>query len=314
MKAGLAHDAARAYTNLADMHFERGDYDEAETWYRDGSQFARQFQILGFASYFSWALARIAWRRGRWSASLQLIQTLEESALTNGLYQVLEPARQAASHIDLGRPKQALEELEATLSPFESNDEPQTLLPHLTELVRAAAEVGLVERGTQAAERILTVIDSGTNFSSFAGPALLAVLLWLRAGGDSSRATSSECLARLVGLHAQQNSPLTSACLAEGHALAAEVDGRSADAATSFEQAARRWQEMGRPLDQARALVNFAAARAQADKAPADRGLLMTAKGILDGLAAQLSDPADKESFARSRLVTRVERLQRQGT
>ncbi|HSB90476.1 MAG TPA: protein kinase [Anaerolineales bacterium] len=314
LKAGLPHDAARAYTNLADMYFERGDYDKAEGWYQDGSQFARQFQILGFASYFAWAMARIAWRRGRWTAWLQLSHTLEESALTNGLYQVLEPARQAASHIDLGRPKEALEELEASLSPFESNDEPQTILPHLTELVRAAAEAEEPERGRQAVERILTVIDSGTNFSSFAGPALLAVLLWLRDGGVSSLATSSECLARLVPLHAQQNSPLTTACLAEGRALAAEIEGQPGDAATSFEQAAQRWKDVGRPLDQARALVNFAAARAQADKAVADRAPLLAAKEILDGLAAQLSDSADKESFARSRLATRVDELLRQGT
>jgi tetratricopeptide (TPR) repeat protein len=312
LKAGLPHDVARAYANLSDSRFERGDYDEAEKRFREGSRFARQFQILGFASYFSWSLSRLAWRRGRWSESIQIGKTLEETTLTNGLYQVLEPARRAASDIDLGRPKQALEALEASLSPFESNDEPQTLLPHLTELVRAAAEAGQPQRAARAVERILSTIDAGENSSSFAGPGLVAILQWLLADGASSQAVSSGCLDRLARLHSQQHSPLTTACLAEGQALAAHLEGRLGEAASRYQEAARRWQDMGRPMDEARALVNFAATRAAADQTVSDRSPLMAARALLDALAAQLSDPSDRESFANSSVVARVDELLRQ--
>jgi hypothetical protein len=65
-------------------------------------------------------------------------------------------------------------------------------------------------------------------------------------------------------------------------------------------------------MDEARALVNFAATRAAADQTVSDRSPLMAARALLDALAAQLSDPSDRESFANSSVVARVDELLRQ--
>jgi tetratricopeptide (TPR) repeat protein len=312
LRAGLPHDAARAYANLGDMSYESANYKAAERWHQAGNEFARRYQLQGFVAFSMWSLARLAWTRGDWSEARHRLHEIESVGIGLGIVDVAAPALNAQIAVDLGRPGEALDYLEANAHVVEHNEEPQSRFPHLIQTVHAAAEVGDPQRGTKAVEGLVGAIDAAPTFSSFAGPALFAILQWLRAGGTSPTATAAECLTRLERLDAQQHTSVTAAYRASGRAVVAAMDGRWAEAAAALEEAVPAWAKLERPFDQAGALLDHADVLVSSGDPSKARVSLTAAKEILQSLSAQLDDPADAQSFAHSRLVTRVDELLRQ--
>ena len=112
---------------------------------------------------------------------------------------------------------------------------------------------------------------------------------------------------QLERLDGQYHTPVTTACRLEGLGWIRLAERDTIQAAAFFRQAQTRWQELGHPYDQARALGGLSRALTEEDQ-DGFQTATEQAIGLVNSLAAQLQDPAFKASFLASGFVREIQK------
>jgi tetratricopeptide (TPR) repeat protein len=302
---GLAHDAARAKVNLGDILLNLGRLPEARSAYEDLMAFLVPYHLVGWESHARERLVLVNWLLGEWDVALRMEDELQLSGqVSTGLTRIWHTPASALIYSDLGQPARSLALLQEAYEAAMRNEELQTLIPFLAQVVRAHTCLGDPEAARPAAESILQHMDAVSYFDGSCGPALLELLSWLAAlGGEAALETAQACLARLERV-ASQILPLDGeAMLAEARGEVAAMRGESDLAAFHFAEAAAGWAVLARPLAQARTLAQFSRAAARLGEHERAAAASRQAAGLVEGLRSRLADPGLRQSFSDSDLV-----------
>jgi len=178
----------------------------------------------------------------------------------------------------------------------------QTTVPHLGQLARAYAALGLDSAALETIQQLLGLLDNNPYLDWASTMPLLFACCWYAARPDMLDAARA-CLPRLERADRQFRSQETRAALAEGRGAVALAEGNTPEAIERFRESAAEWKALGRPYDQARALTGLGRAWANAGNAVSAYAVLDQASNILDSLATQLDDPELRQSFLNSSLV-----------
>jgi tetratricopeptide (TPR) repeat protein len=298
--AGLVHDAARAKMNIGDILYNLGRLEEARTAYEDLVTFAIPYQVVGFEAAARDRLVHMHWLLGEWDVSLRLEKDLRESGLPlNGLTGLWHAATMGMVYNDLGQPARSLALLQDRREAALRNDELQTLIPFLTQVLRAHTLMGEPEAARSDAESMLQHMDAASYLDGSCGPALLELLRWLAAEKDASRVEAAQaCLHRLEALAAQILPVDAPAMLAEASGMVASLRADPAGAATAFASAEAAWADLGRPFPQARTLVQLGRALQQLGEDERAAVAMRQALALLENLANRLEDAEMRQAFS----------------
>jgi hypothetical protein len=114
---------------------------------------------------------------------------------------------------------------------------------------------------------------------------------------------------QLERLDRQYGTPVTAACLLEGKGWLALAEGKGTKATAAFEGAVGRWQKLGQPYDQLRALSGLSQILRQTEDWGRLKLALEQAEALINVLAAQLEELELKSSFLDSPLVREIGNL-----
>jgi tetratricopeptide (TPR) repeat protein len=303
--AGLVHDAARAKMNVGDILFNVGRLSEASATYEELVAFVAPYHVVGFEAAARERLVLMHWLLGAWDVALRLEADLREAGLdSTGLTRIWHAATKGLIFNDLGQPESCLAWLQELHEAAMRNEELQTLIPFLTQLVRAHRLLGDPEAGRPAAESILQHMDAASYLDGSCGPAMLELVRWMAAqDGEPQVEAAQACLTRLEALAAQIHPVDAAAMLAEARgeimAMSADAEG----AASHFAEAAAAWADLGRPLPQARMLAQLG--RVLARRGEQERAVAASAQAaeLFEGLLDRLTDAGLRASFSGSELV-----------
>jgi tetratricopeptide (TPR) repeat protein len=304
---GLPYDTCRAYGNLSWGFRQRGRYSEARATYADLIAYAERTDAALFALVAHIELAELDWHLGHWTAALarrQRILELQYELPFRGRPGAMASALFGKMHTDLGQADAARAELESGLSAARSVADLGTTVPNLGQLTRAYAELGMESEAAALAQEIVCWIGTCRNVEGGCTMPLLFVCQWSAAraaeeGLDDTYVT----LRQLERGHEQWDCPETDACLSEARGSVSLAEGHHREAVGFLLRAGARWEEMGRPYDQARALSNLGRALVGANDPEAAGAAFGQALDLYDSLAAQLEDANLKQSFRNSRPV-----------
>jgi tetratricopeptide (TPR) repeat protein len=304
---GLPYDTGRAYYNLGWGFQKRGRYSEARATYADLLAYA---DPVGASLYVIAALvelARLDWYSGQWVAALtrrqQILEWLAELPVA-GRPGTFASTLFGEMLIDLGQAEAGRAELESGLSAARSAADPDTTVPHLGQLVRAYAALRMDAETAAFVQEIVGWIGTRRYVDGGSIMPLLHVCLSSAArAADEGLGDATVFLRRLERAHEQWSTPETDACLSEGLGSVALVDGDHHGAVGFLRHAATRWEEMGRPYDQARALSSLGWALVGIEDPKAAGLAFSQAVDLYASLAAQLEDVKLKQSFLNSQPV-----------
>jgi hypothetical protein len=210
-------------------------------------------------------------------------------------------------HNDLGQTQAARAELENGLSKAKSAAELQTTVPHLGQLARAYASLGMRSETAELLQELVDWIDGVPFAHPYSTLPLLFACQWLAKRPDATALDKARaCLGRLERAGEQLGNPETAACVHEASGSIALAEGGDDRGVQQFRQAATRWEEMGRPYDQARALGGLGQALVKSGDPTSARTALDHALAICESLAAQLEGAELKRSFLHSGPVREV--------
>jgi hypothetical protein len=178
----------------------------------------------------------------------------------------------------------------------------QVTVPHLEQLARAYAVLGLDSDAARTVQQFAEAIDRSPYLDWGCTMPILFACGWYAARPKSLVACRS-CLRQLERADGQFRTPETRAALDEGMGIVAGAEERLRDAAGHFQSAAEKWEAMGRPYDQTRALSGLGRALAGAEQTAAAHKAFEDSVRLLDSLAAQLTDPQLRQSYLNSPLV-----------
>ena len=308
LTSSLPHDTARAYFNLGFSLAMMGRHEEAQKAFNSLQVHATDVNNFGLFGFATVPLTQLEWLLGEWKAAL-VRRHSEFDRFYNPRLPMLIPSIWASSLLgqiynDLGQPELARQELESMLSKARGADESQTTLPHLAQLVRAYAALGMTGEAEEIGREFLDwfqrdVVGSVSNVEG--ALSLLAICQWLSAHPNQARLEDAYgCLHQLEFAHKQLGTLVTGVHLSEGRGSVALAEGNYSLAVEQFRQAVAGWKELSRPYDQARALKYLGQALVQSDEA---RDVFKQAYAIVETLAAQLDDAELKDSFLNSPLV-----------
>jgi tetratricopeptide (TPR) repeat protein len=309
LRIKLPHDACRAYTNMAEVLFWMGRYAEARTTYEELLAYATRVQVSLFIGDALVHLGELEWQSGQWAAALtrrERIIEWRESMTTSMVPGVWASTLLGWMRNDLGQPQAARQVLEAELPQARGLAEAQTTVPHLGQLARALAGLGLETETTAIVEELLALFDHTPDTHRNNALALLFACQWLAAhpaAGDLAAARA--CLSRLERA-AQIGSPETTAAYDEGQGIIALAEDNPAQAVRLFQSAAGQWQALNRPYDQLRALRGLGQALRQTGDTGQAQAAFKQALGLIETLARQLEDTELKASFLNSLVVQEI--------
>jgi DNA-binding CsgD family transcriptional regulator len=287
LAAGLAHDACRAYFNIADSLHRISRYAEAYAVGQELHAYASRMYVKMFVHTSARHLAWESWYLGRWREALShrsqmpATSTLLNVTLTKRVFGMMD--------LDLGRVEEAHQELEEALPSALLADEYQTTGVHLGQMVRLYATLGQGPKADRAAQMILDVTERLPHPYADAAMPLLYACWWLASKGTPADLEKARaCLTLLESLDHQAHTGETGACLSESCGYAALAQGHLREAEDHFRQASAHWESIQRPYDRARTLSQLGRVLTTMGNAPASRHALEQAGDILDSLAAQL--------------------------
>jgi DNA-binding SARP family transcriptional activator/tRNA A-37 threonylcarbamoyl transferase component Bud32 len=307
---GLPYDTCRAYYNLGSGFEKRGRYSEARATYVDLAAYAERVGAALFVVAALVELNRVDWISGQWVAALarreQILELLAELPAP-GRPGALASTVFGKMHTDLGQAEAARAELESGLASWRSAPELRGILCHTGLLVPVYAALGMDSEAAALAREMVSCADTLSYLPQDTLTPLLCVCQWSAGHGDDD-AFDIACvlLGHLERAHEQGNSPVTDACLREGRGSVALAEGDHQEAVECFRNSVARWEEMGRPYDQARALSGLGRAQLGIDDAEAAAAAFDQALDIYDALASQLEDVDLKRSFMNSRVVRKA--------
>ncbi len=300
---GMAHDACRAYFDIGEDLAGLGRYKEAYAVYEELYVYARRVQALSFPGGAFRRLASLDWLCGRWAQVLDRWQELLKWALDGwGLWNARLIGR---IYNDLGRAEIARLELERALPKVLKWGEIQITVPHLEQLARAYAALGLEMETRETIQQFLGLMDDNPYLDWGCTTPLLFACSWY-ASQPGMLAAAQACSTRLERANQQFHTPESRVALAEGQGILALAEGLPVAAIERLRQAAAGWEGIGRIYDQARALKSLGQALAVSGEAGASRLVCEQAGAILTGLAAQVEDPVLKQPFLHSQLFEEI--------
>jgi tetratricopeptide (TPR) repeat protein len=289
LAANRPHDAGRAYLYIAEALIYLGRYEQARELLQEAIAYTHRMHIHYVAESASRMLAELDLLTGHWSAAMTRLQTKfehtggEEPA---GLPQLYVSLLLGRLYNDLGLVERAHKLLtEALAGPVKSLD-PQVAL--LGELARAEALRGQQDAAVAAAREIVKLTGQARYLFPNFSMALLFICR-LPVVFDSPEMVHVAPLAQqqLARLDEQYHTPATAACLLEGQGWLALIEGNVAAAAVAFKQAEAKWQALGHPYDQVRALGGLGQALALADDRRGVKSASARAEELINVLKAQ---------------------------
>jgi DNA-binding SARP family transcriptional activator/pimeloyl-ACP methyl ester carboxylesterase/tRNA A-37 threonylcarbamoyl transferase component Bud32 len=300
----LQHDACRAANNLGVCLTDLGLYAQAREVLAELHTYAAQMQVPLFAGSALITQIELSWLTGRWDEALarrhELLAWLAQGQPISYV-EVHADVMLAWMHNDLGQPEAALQILEQARPKIDSRAEIQSAGPYLGQLVRALAMLGRAAEATAKAQQYLALIEGqraylDTQLSS------LVVCQWFARRAPALPAELAASLAQLAAAHARYGGPVPAASLSEGRGLAALSQRDAPGAVGALREAAAQWQALGRPYDQARALLDLARALSLAGDTGQARAALGQAQSLAEALAGQL-DGELRAAFLGSQLL-----------
>jgi tetratricopeptide (TPR) repeat protein len=307
---GLPYDADRAYTNLGSGFQKRSHYSKARATYVELLAYAERVGATLSVLSALVELATVDWLSGQWAAALARRAQILES-VTNlpvpGVNGIRASTLFGRMLTELGQAEAARAELESSLSGARNAAELEPTVPHLGQLAWAYAALGMDSEAAATVQEIVSWIDRSSHVHHRNTMPLLYACQWsIARAGDEGFGDAFGFLRRLERAHEQESSTETDACLSEGRGSLALAEGDHQEAVGLFRHAVARWDEIGRPYDQARALSGLGRALDGLEDPKAAGAAFGQALDLYDSLAAQLEDVELKQSFLNSQPVRQV--------
>jgi DNA-binding SARP family transcriptional activator len=300
---GLAHDACRAYFNLAEDLAGLCRYGEARALFEELYAYSGRIQALSFPGGAVRRLAALDWSGGHWGAVLgRWEELLKWSADIWGVWAARLIGR---IYNDLGRTEIARLELERTLPRVLKWGEIQVIVPHLEQLARACTSLGLEKEAEETIRHYLGLIDRNPYLDWSCTLPLLFACSWFAARPETL-GEAWACLPRLERADEQFRTPESGAALAEGRGVVALAGDSPHPAVPHLEGALAGWKAIARPYDQARALVHLGRALSLSAGPTSAKPAYDQALTILNHLADQVENEVLKGSFLNSPLFSEV--------
>jgi tetratricopeptide (TPR) repeat protein len=307
---GLPYDVDRAYSNLGSGFQKRGHYSKARATYVELLAYAERVGATPSVLAALVELAIVDWLSGQWATALARRPQILESVTrfpfpgANGIRASTLFGRMLT---ELGQAEAARAELESNLSEARNVAELEPTVPHLGQLARAYAELGMESEAAAIVQEIVSWIDRSSHVHHRNTMPLLFACQWsIARASDEGFSDAFSFLRRLERAHEQESSPETDACLSEGRGNVALAEGDHQEAVRLLRQAVARWEDMGRPYDRARALSDLGRALCGFGDPEAAGAALNQALDLYNALAAQLEDLDLKQSFLNSQPVRKV--------
>ena len=303
------HDAGRAYLYIGEALKYLGRYKEARELLEDAISYTRRMHVPYTSAAAANMLAEVDWLTGHWSTAMTQLQAGQAHGKQPGnLSQIYLAVVQGRLYNDLGQPEKARKILVEGLAGAASALDPRVAL--LGELARAEGALGRMASAASTASEILEWTDQARYLYPNIAMALLTICRMPGVSGWPALAgTARSAWGQLERLDGQYRTPVIAACRLEGLGWITLAEGNTAQAAATFRQAQTRWQELGHPYDQARALSGLCRALTQAKDHKGSKKEIEQAMELVNSLAAQLEDPVLKTSFLASALVREIQRL-----
>jgi tetratricopeptide (TPR) repeat protein len=311
LRVGLPHDACRAYVNMGEGLGWVCRYAEARTIFEELLDYATHVHANLFIGVALVRLGELDWLSGQWTAALTRRQNLRErmdNLPTSMVWRVWASTLLGWMHNDLGQPLLARQALEDELPQARGLAEVQTTVPHLGQLARALASLGLETETTALVHELLELMDGTSDAHPNNTMPLLMACQWLATHPASGGISAARvCLGRLERAHAQIGSLETEAAYYEGQGIMALAGDNPTGAIEPLGYSASQWQVLNRPYDQLRALRALGCALGSGGDLRLAQTVLDRALRQVEMLAAQLHDPELKSSFLNSPLVREKE-------
>lgn len=301
---GLPHDACRAYTGWGEALVFLERYDEARVLYEHLLAYARKVRAEMFEGVALVLLGYLDWWTGHWGTALgraQMIREWMEVSAVPSIPKIWASTLLAGMYNDLGQPDQARAVLAGYTAVARSADEPQTTIPHLGQLARAAPSE---EEKAGLVREILVLIDAAAYARFDTLPAISLVCTWLAQTSSGDPAT----LNRLEKAHQQMQNRQSAASLYEVRAIAAGIRGEWAQAVSDYEAAAANWKVLQRPYDLLRTLVSLSQALARTEDTVAISLAQKQTISLIEQLAHELVEPGLKQAFLASPLIGKTQK------
>jgi tetratricopeptide (TPR) repeat protein len=295
----------RAYFNLVEKLMIHSRNREARELAQDYVQFANKLGNRFIESHSFLKLLPIDWLGGHWKTALGYLPEIEK--LDFGIGNIWANYTLGVIDNDLGRINEARDRLDRTFEAAIKTDEIQTVAPHLGELIRTYAALGLESKTDEFVETLIHNIDSTPFYHSDSVIPLFYASYWTLMHRKHVALENGEaCVSRIDKAFQQLNLPRTKAALAEARGYLALAKGRPDQASEHFREAVKIWEEIERPYDQARALNGLGRALMPAGDLKGASEAYDQAMGIVESLADQLEDEELKGSFLSSHLVRQI--------
>jgi tetratricopeptide (TPR) repeat protein len=250
------------------------------------------------------SLVQVHWLTGQWAQALgnrqKLLDWLRISSRTH-IGTVWAARMLGTIHNDLGQADLARQVLERDLATALSAAELQTTVPHLAELARANAALGRDADAATLLHELLTWLDSSPQVVFDAILPVLVACHWFATRPDAPDLDGLRaCVDWLQRAADRLETEEGRAALAEASGIMLRAGRAPSQAARQFHHAAERWEALGRPYDQARALSSLGETFAESSQASGASAALDQALVLYHTLARQLSDPELARSFLNS--------------
>jgi tetratricopeptide (TPR) repeat protein len=284
---------------------------EARELAQDYIQFANKLGNRFMESQSFLKLLPIDWRGGNWKTALGYLPEIEN--LDFGIWKIWANYALGVIDNELGRIDEARDRLDRTVEAAIKTGEIQTVAPHLGELIRTYAALGLESRTDEFIEMLIHYIDSTPFYHTDSVMPLLYACYWTLMHRKRVALKKGEvCVSRISESYQQLDLPMTKAALAEARGCLALAKDLPDQASAHFREAVEIWEEIERPYDQARALNGLGRALMLAPDLKGAGEAYEQAMGIVDSLADQLEDDELKGSFLSSHLVRQIKTSQAQ--
>jgi hypothetical protein len=261
LEAGIAHETALAYTNLAGSLSDSEGPEAGLELYEEGIEFAKRRGLIGHAN---WARGETSWclfDLGRWDDLIALA-----ADYADGVGQVATIVRTQNAHVLVlrGALTEARVELAEILPRAREIGDAQIVAPTLV----VAAELEIQGRRHDAALALLSELEETISdkplFRYATLPEVSRVCL---AAEDAAR------LARMLADQPQPCYPRPRTARLAADAVLAELEGRVEEASQLHAEAAAAWGEMGCVVEQALSLLGRGRSLVQLGRPEAARDL-----------------------------------------
>ncbi|MGL6280334.1 MAG: hypothetical protein ACRC50_12360, partial [Gaiella sp.] len=276
-----AIDTARAYLNLASLEHEYGDLAASIRHHRDGLELSER---LGNRSFSEWLACEVVLddlELGAWDEATARAEGLLAARADRGVWHYMDVALQTAIVvITASREGRLLDEVaEAAAASARAIDEPQLVLPTLTELADAYRLVGRPAEAETLLDEVVGRVARGASYGHPGSWVVTASLVWsdLREapipeavfqGQQTHWAEAAQLLGRGEPIAAAEKLAAIGATVAEAamreQAAAALLATDPVSASIQLEQAVETWRTVRaeariRRLDPLRAALSQAA-------------------------------------------------------